>query len=330
MNKIVTTITSVFATLLLATACTTDTENINIQAPPQKSEAYYEALRAYKQEKDRSIAFGWFGGWKEGGSSLASRIISVPDSMDIISIWGKYYDLGPIQKADMKVLQEKLGTRILFTIFAHEVPEPFEPTTEGVQEYAKAMADTATKYNYDGIDLDYEPNYGGKGPLAGNDNPLMKDFVTALSNYFGPNSGTGKILSIDGEPYAVHTELAPLFDYGFVQSYSSYGDSDLQGRFNQAAKKGWKAAQYVFTENFEDWWSQGGSSYKHTVTNEDGTTGTITVTSLKGMALFNPVVDGKVERKGGCGTYHMEYEYNHTDSEYKYMREAIQIMNPSK
>ena len=49
------------------------------------------------------------------------------------------------------------------------------------------------KYNYDGLDLDYEPGFGGVGPLVGHNNALMKDFVLALSKYFGPKSGTGKM-----------------------------------------------------------------------------------------------------------------------------------------
>ena len=48
--------------------------------------------------------------------------------------------------------------------------------------------------------------------------------------------------------------------------------------------------------------------------------------SLLGMARWQPA-DGS-GKKGGVGTYHMEYEYA-LDPEYKYMRQAIQIMNPA-
>ena len=53
------------------------------------------------------------------------------------------------------------------------------------------------KYNYDGIDLDYEPGFGGQGPLVGHDNKLMTAFVEALGKYFGPKSGTNKLFLID-------------------------------------------------------------------------------------------------------------------------------------
>ncbi len=231
-----------------------------------------------------------------------------------------------------KVSQKKFGTKVTYTIFAHEVPEPFEATDEGMLVYAKALADTMYKYNYDGIDLDYEPGFGGVGPLVGpsylypNYRALMESFIKALGQYFGPKSGTDKLLLIDGVPYHLNEGLSEYFNYGIVQSYYSRGDSDLEGRFRNAYANGWKASQYIFTEDFEWGWANGGSTnYKHTT--EDGEV--IIVNSLKGMALFHPTIDGVKERKGGAGTYHMENEYKHTP-DYKYLREAIQIMNPSK
>lgn len=311
----------------------TDIETENIQAPIERGEEYFKNLRAYKSTMaDRQIAFGWFGGWTASGPSMMKRLKTAPDSMDVISIWGKYSDLNDNQKADLKYVQEVLGTKVTYTIFAHDVPEPFEANTEGVQQYAKALADTMYKYNYDGIDLDYEPGFGGVGPLVGpigqypNYKTLMSDFVKALSQYFGPASESEKLLIIDGVPFDLNSDLPVYFNYGVVQSYDSNGDTDLQGRFNNAWAKGWKPEQYVFTEDFEKNWRNGGTTnYKH-VTPEGET---ITIKSLKGMALFHPVINGKRMRKGGCGTYHMEYEYMHTDRDYKYMREAIQIMNPA-
>ena len=80
--------------------------------------------------------------------------------------------------------------------------------------------------------------------------------------------------------------------------------------------------KFIVTENFESYWATGGINYS------DPELGTIP--SLLGMARWQPTRDGEVRRKGGVGTYHMEFEYNHTDVEYKYLREAIQIMNPAK
>ena len=122
---------------------------------------------------------------------------------------------------------------------------------------------------------------------------------------------------IDGVPYAVHKEIAELFDYGIVQAYNSSGYTDLQNRFDNAYAKGWKPEQYIFAENFESFWKNGGVTH----TCRDGQV----VNSLLGMARFNP----EQGYCGGFGAYHMEYEYGNSAMPYKYMREAIQDVNPA-
>ena len=48
------------------------------------------------------------------------------------------------------------------------------------------------------------------------------------------------------------------------------------------------------------------------------------------MAHFLPEFEGKIaKRKGGCGAYHMENDYNNTPN-YRYIRQAIQIMQEHK
>jgi len=319
---------SVLSTIAFS-ACDTEIENIQIQRPIEHDEAYYENLRAYKNSKHQ-IAFGWFGHWTAMGSSPSKYLSSIPDSVDIISIWGDWTNLTPEKKEDLKQLQQIKGTKVMFTIFAHEIPEPFDATPEGIKAYAYSYIDSINKYGYDGIDLDYEPGYGGKGEFVNPDNPNsssltqkgkdnMEIFVRALAEHTGPSSGTGKLLVIDGVPNALNQGLPELFSYGISQSYNSSGDNDLQNRFQSAYNIGWKPEQFIFTENFESYWSTGGNpNYR----DKEGNV----MNSLKGMAGFNPTQGPK----GGCGTYHMEYEYNHTDKEYKYLREAIQIMNPAQ
>lgn len=293
-------------------------ESMIIQKAPIKSEAYYESLRAYKQT-DHQIAFGWFGNWTATGPNMSSRLANVPDSVDIISIWGGYNNITPIMAEDMKYVQTVKGTKVIFTIFAHDIPEEYEISREGIESYASDLCDSVYKYNYDGLDLDYEPGFGGYGPLVSGEGHMdnMEIFVRKLSERLGPASGSGKILAIDGVPYHLNLGLAELFDYGIVQSYNSSGDTDLQNRFNNADANGWKPEQYIFTENFESLWQNGGNP------NYRDKRGNI-MPSLIGMARFNP----NQGQKGGVGTYHMEYEYL-TLPDYKYLREAIQIMNPA-
>lgn len=298
------------------------TQHPDEQSPILRDNAYYAALRDWKRNTKHKIAFGWYGSWTAVGASYQTRLASAPDSMDIISIWSQWHSLTPEQMADKEFVQKIKGTKVTFTIFAHEVPDEFlvdgEVTPEGLATYARAYArDSMNKYSYDGIDLDYEPGFGGTGPLVGHDNENMKIFCQELSKYVGPKSGTGRLFMIDGVPYAVHKEIAELFDYGIVQAYNSSGYTDLQNRFDNAYAKGWKPEQYIFAENFESFWKNGGVTH----TCRDGQV----VNSLLGMARFNP----EQGYCGGFGAYHMEYEYGNSAMPYKYMREAIQDVNPA-
>ena len=118
----------------------------NLEGTP-KSEEYYENLRAYKQS-NHQLAFGWFGFWN-GGTSTSARgsLRSIPDSVDIVAIWGQEhaYNLTQTKIDDMRYVQEKCGTKVLFTIFAHGIPEPFDATREGIEAFASALCDTVYK-----------------------------------------------------------------------------------------------------------------------------------------------------------------------------------------
>ena len=256
--------TGVLALATLA-SCNTNIEALEIIKPEVKSEQYYADLRAYKQRTDHEVFFGWFGGWNTKSPNMRGSLKSVPDSVDIISIWSGTYD-----REDMEYVQNVKGTRVTFTIFAHKIPQNFlegenhdQVTREAIERYAMALIDTMNTYGYQGIDLDYEPGYqdpaGGPftGPLVGPTNvyPNYRDnmeiFVKKLGEFIGPKSGTDKLLIIDGVPYDVKPELAEYFNYGVVQAYNSRSYYDLQNRFNRAAARGWKPEQYIFAETFE-------------------------------------------------------------------------------
>lgn len=59
-----------------------------------KSEEYYEALRAYKQS-DHAVAFGWYGNATGIGVSLENCLAGLPDSVDFVSLWGGWKGMTP-------------------------------------------------------------------------------------------------------------------------------------------------------------------------------------------------------------------------------------------
>ena len=97
--------TGVLALATLA-SCNTNIEALEIIKPEVKSEQYYADLRAYKQRTDHEVFFGWFGGWNTKSPNMRGSLKSVPDSVDIISIWSGTYD-----REDMEYVQNVKGDR---------------------------------------------------------------------------------------------------------------------------------------------------------------------------------------------------------------------------
>lgn len=335
------------------------------------SDEYYAALRAYKQT-DHQVAFGWFGGWSGEGAYMKSSLAGIPDSVDIVSIWGNWSNLTEAKIKDLRFCQEVKGTRftmcfIITSVGTQITPQSVYDTWEeegyaseqeavnafwgwpkdesdreaveaSIRKYASAIVDTISKYGYDGFDIDYEPNYGNRGNIV-NDDDNMFIFVDELGKHLGPKSGTGKLLLIDGEPQSIKTrpEIGHYFDYFVIQSYNNGtgggSDSNLDARLITGGIAGNGLVQTfgeelgeervtnmtVMTENFEavDAAMNGGYNYTDRWGNK--------MMSLEGMARWQPK---NGFRKGGVGTYHMEAEYG-TSPEYKNLRNAIQIMNPS-
>ena len=153
-----------------------------------RDDAYYEALRAYK-ESDHAIAFGWYDGWGEPGMSTAHMLLAVPDSMDIISLWNNSRPLTPQKKEELRFVQDVKGTKVLVCTFVQKIgngftpaeyeydtsrpetvaawneywgwtdnPENKEVNKPAIEKYAKAISDTLYYYGYDGLDIDLEPN----------------------------------------------------------------------------------------------------------------------------------------------------------------------------
>ncbi|MFV0554719.1 MAG: glycoside hydrolase family 18 [Mangrovibacterium sp.] len=285
-----------------------------------KTEEYWENLRAYKRS-DHQVCFGWFGYWNGGeGSSARGSLNTAPDSMDIFSVFGRYYyNLTDIQIADLRYVQEVKGSKVVFTFLVQNVGLGFENTDEGLISYANALCDSVFKYGYDGIDLDLEPNYGGAGWLTNKEKLHM--FIAEIGKRIGKQAeteeGRSKIYILDGEYDYIDAEYVKYFDWAITQAYNCSTASSIDTRWTKGRNKGWKPEQFIVTENFQTLFSTGGVTHT-TATGEK-------VPSMIGMAMWQPS-DGS--RKGGAGSFHIELDYNNYP-DYTYTRQAIQIMNPA-
>lgn len=311
---------------------------------------YYAQLRAYKGT-DHPITFGWFGNWTGKGASLEKSMAGLPDSVDVISMWGNWGNPTAEQLKDLRYVQQVKGTKALVCFIVSNVGDQLTPKEHSgsreeinqfwgwdekspermkaaIEKYANAICDTIDKYNYDGFDIDYEPNYGHGGELASYRDRMLL-FIQAMRKRLGDRKDTGKLLVVDGEPQSIDSKAGPLLDYFIVQAYACPGDHDLDRRlaetirnFKGVLKPEEVAKKYVVTENFENYALKGGIPYVDRHGN--------TMLSLEGMARWTPLIDGKISPKGGVGTYHMEYEFvvDGHNGTYPFLRNATRIMNP--
>lgn len=362
MNKIIKLgLLAIVASLFFS--CENDPEKLEIVKPYPKSDQYYANLREYKAS-EHEIIFGWFGFWSGTGASASNYMKSLPDSVDMVGLWGGWHSITEAQRVDMVDSQQKRGLKVIATSLfdgfdmgvapdgATAITEaemlkywgwegPYrsygnenltENNIKAIQNFAHIFCQHIIKLGYDGLDIDNEPNIGtGIKPYGISGFPGRYDkFMEVVVTYFGRTSGSGLILAIDGElSAAMPRKYGKNFDYFIAQAYGCSGDSNLDGRLKSTCNyfndvpAAEIARRFIVTENFENitYRTNGGANYS----TRDGKS----MKSVAGVAQWKPIIDGQPVMKGGCGTYHMEYEYRNPVV-YKYLIEAIQIQNPAK
>lgn len=338
MNKHLIKSVLLFVLAFIAFACESEIERIQIQTPIERPAEYYENLRAFKRSKHQ-ISCGWYKNWLAKGPCRANYLDGLPDSLDLVFLgWGGWKNLTAGHFEDLRKVQQQKGTRVLISFVIADFNQEMLPNGyEGdknefwgwdnsdkakqeaaIRKFANAICDSVDKYGYDGFDLDYEPHYGGHGVLASYPERMVI-LVEELGKRLGPESGTGKLLVLDGEIMdpSVADRSTKYFDYFVEQSYNAMSPSSLDGRFSGAKRGLVPPERYVPAVNYENWETGGGNFYHP----EYGT-----IPAILGFAYWN-TVDGP---KGGVGALNMENDFKQSDREYSLIRQAIQIMNPAK
>lgn len=325
------------------TSCDTDTEALEIQKLKTYDEQYYENLRAYKKT-DHCLSFGWYAAYApiegvEGYKDPASwgeRIIGLPDSLDICSLWmgipsndPKSKGYAPIAYADMIFVKEKKGTRFIAPSIVRmnkvitlrngtEYDLTANHTDEGIEVYGQYLVDQVLDANLDGVDLDYEP----EGDWMQGDN--FTKLVKYIGQYFGPKGQhSDKLLCVDFYSQYPPSDTEPYVNYFIRQSYSARLASTLQTQYNNIS---WAPSyKFIVTETFGENYENGGVAFTEADGNTFTTDGSL-MYSLEGMARWNPT-QGK---KAGFGAFYFDRDYfSKTGIPYYNMRRCIQIANPA-
>lgn len=303
---------------------------------------HYRQIREYRKTPHVK-GFGWFGNWTGKGSNPQNYLKFLPDSVDFVSAWGTRGNLSQEQKDDLKFFQEVKGGKVLLCFIVQNLGDQMTPpgkdaTTfwvtekgggnqmEGIKAYANAICDTIEKYNFDGFDIDYEPNYGHSGTLAGSQligpgrdqNNHMQVFIETMSARLRP---AGRMLVMDGQPEKLSAETSKLIDHYIYQAYWETSTNAVISKIQQTHLDNWER-KTIITVEFERTWKTGGvTSYRSTKRPE--------LNALPGgkqICDYATLDLPSGKRIGGVGTYHMEYDYPN-DPPYKWLRMALYYGN---
>jgi hypothetical protein len=329
-------------------------EALQLQTPYTYDDQYYANLRTYKQT-NHTICFGWFAAYApiagstgyKNPASWGERIMGLPDSMDIVSLWlgipsndntSKAY--APIAYADWKYVREKKGTRFVSptivnfnnkvtlkngTIFDPALPE--NRNDQGIATYGQYLVDMVLDNDLDGADIDWEP---GSGEWLNNPNTNFVKLIQYMGQYLGPKSSNpDKLLIIDFYSQVPPAATGEYANYFIRQAYSQgtggiQTGANLQTYYN-AVQVAIPPGKFIVTENFGDFSKDGGTPFTEANGNLYSTDGT-RMYSLEGMARWNPT-QGK---KAGFGAFYFDRDYySPTNIPYYNVRRCIQIANPA-
>lgn len=309
-------------------SCDNDVENATVVAPTTYGPQYYKNLRDYKKS-DHSIAWGWFTDYTQS-TSLATRFLGLPDSLDICSLWGgipsddsTHVDTHYLPEVyrEMKYVQEVKGTKLVVPtiIRIRTRPEFYDSIwvkqndpQAAMRAYAQDLLRPIFENGLDGIDMDYEPE---GDPLSGGN---LDYFVEYVGQFVGPMASPDSTFTYpDGYTIKGNPNMLLCIDYygsapsGNTNKYTNwYVNQTYGGSPGRVPFSGCPTEKVVYTENVGDNWKAA----------ECG--------QLLNYARYQP----STGRKGGFGAFFMHRDYINTGygcSNYANMRHGIQIQNPA-
>ena len=343
-------ILAVSALALTTLASCSKWTDMEIQHPvdltkPGHDEAYYKALRDYKNS-DHQIAFSYYSAWTGVGTNMQSSLMGLPDSVDLVSLWGGWKNPTEAQLKDLRAAQQKKGLKAMICFLVLDMgagvtPDPTEAekaalkegeswthkywgwstaqTPEGkaarraaVVKYANAICDVIEKYGYDGFDIDAEPNYSH--PFSTNYEMWRMDKEDGVSTLTLFIETLGKRIGPMAETEAGRKRILAVDGEpdALPPTHAKYFNYFIIQAYGDGV--GYSNGHFQgMLRAYKDVLSVEEICKKSifVVNFESGATrgGQAGLGQILNFALQNPVVDGVTYRKGGVGAFRVDLEY---------------------
>lgn len=295
--------------------------------------AYLEDLREYKKT-EHPVMFGWFAYWNPASPDKTFSLDHLPDSVDFVSNWGQQWNLDAARLEQWERLREK-GTRMTAGFIIEGVGNGLQNAPEGgwstdphtaITQYAQALADSIAKYNYDGIDVDYEPQFASPfkagrhcgdpqnwtvgmvnwhltRPIISCQQTSNKEYENLFFTKLREFIPAEKMVNINGSIGWIDREVLDKFNYFVFQSYNgTAGNWTATAQTVMRTNPNIKKSQFIYTESFQS-----------NKANADAF----------GSRYVPYVVS---QGYGGIGAFHINEDYLY--SEYKNIKDVIKTLNP--
>ena len=146
MNKFIKIAYIIPMVVLLAASCSDwndveprEIDRIGGHNTSDNSEEYYKSLREWKASAEnygRPVYFGWFSNWSPSGAVRKGYLASLPDSVDMISMWSAPFNMNEEKRTDKENFQKKKGGKLFVCYILHNIGTGITPTSvaEKVQQ----------------------------------------------------------------------------------------------------------------------------------------------------------------------------------------------------
>ncbi len=337
--------------LIFAVSSCLEVENIEVDhiggyntMDNEESEEYYKELRAWKETArnyGRPVAFGWYSNWAPSGVMRKGYLSSMPDSMDIVSMWSGApgrYEITEAQKRDKEFVQKVKGTKLLeVSLMSHlgkgrtpaSIYEPIEKQAEeeGWTDTRLAEAKKHARWDFWGFT---SHNLNDTENL----HAALASYAKALCDSLFVSEWDG--FDIDWEPGAGFNDADGTIDIVFlIKEMGKYigPKSDPEGKGHKLlCVDGEITSLPAELDEYVDYWirqtygqsqpgfyAPGNRTEKIIITENFES-----YASSGGYLLKQAALMPETGYKGGFGAYRFDNDYDNAP-DYKWMRKAIQI-----
>lgn len=327
------------------------------------SEEYYASLRAWKETyKDygRPVSFGWFSNWSPEGAFRKGYLESLPDSIDMISMWSGPFDLTPAKIRDKEIFQKKKGGKLFVCYILHNIGTGITPSSVAEKVQAE-HPDADSKEMTELIKKAQEEYWGFTSGKKGSEDhtAAIRRYAKALVDTIKATGYDG--LDIDWEPYNagdgdgslknnytdgdkwtddpgryLHVLVEELGKYMGPKADQSANDKYyyllVDGEVKNVDKKSAPYFDYIISQAYSNAWSLDerieeikkvfGEYYD--VRKHIFTENFESYWHNGGDILKHAAFNSKYGPKGGVGAFRLDNDYDNVP-DYKYMRQAIQV-----